>query len=900
MITRVYGLLLRLSPAEFRAEYGSAMEDAFAARLEDARGGWRRTRVMVRECWSLVTTALIERRRMRWRAAARARGLKGVGWMEQSGRELRHALRRLLRTPAFTLASAGTLALAIGANAAIFTVVHRVVLNPLPYAESGRLVALDHGAPGLNIPTGLGMTTGLYLQFADRSRTLESVALYVPSELTLTGAGTPDRIRVAYATPSLESVLGVEPMIGRWFTPEEGEPGAAPSVVLAHSLWAENFGSDLSVLGRSVTLSGEPYTIVGVMPRDFAFPDARVRMWVAAVVNRAEARAGGFNFLGVGRLVDGVTIEQARDEINSFIADLPNAYPNDAYAPSIVNEARLMSTLVTLKSRTVGTVAESLWIVLATVGLVLLVACANVANLFLVRTEGRQREIAVRQALGAGSSGIRQFFLMESLLLALFGAAIGLGIAYAGVRLLVTFGPSTLPRLDEVSVDAIVVVFTLGIGVISALLFGSIPLFRHTSIAPALQDSGRGNSASRSRHRARHVLMGAQVALACVLLIGAGLMIRSFQALRAVDPHFDAGPSLTFGIGLPTSEYETWDDTKRTQSRILEDLAALPGVNAVSASTCIPLDERGFCHGDPLLVEGRTLDPGTIPPIVAFRSVAGDWFETIGTPIVRGRGIERADVQRNDAIAVINEELARLYFEGEDPLGRRVTMEGPSEADRLWFTIVGVARNTPTFSLSQSSPTPKLYVAWQSLRPRGPDLSTVTFVVRSPRPYELLPSIRRTVAAIDPNLALAQIRTLEEVIERSSAQAAFTMALIVLAAGVALVLGIIGVYGVISYIVSQRSGEIGVRLALGAEPGEVAAMIVRQGGRVALAGLVLGLVAAIALSRTVRAILFGVSPTDPLIYAIATVSLLAIALLACWLPARRAGRLSPVQALRSE
>jgi predicted permease len=876
------------------------MEETFVARLADVEGSVRRVQLLLRECWSLLVLAMMERRRAGGAAASGVNRSKGVGWMEELMREMHHAVRRLLRTPAFTLAAAGTLALAIGANAAIFTVVYRVVLNPLPYADGNRLVALEHGLPGLNVPTGLGMTSGLYFQYVERSRTMDGVALYMTADVTLTGVGTPDRIRIADATPSLGATLGVAPLMGRWFTGEEGEPGGVPSVVLAHSFWTERFGADPSVLGRSITLSGVPYTVVGVMPPGFSFPNPRVRLWRTAVIDRAEARAGGFNYLGVARLRDGATVPDARNEINSFIPDLPNAYPNDPYAPSIVGEAGLTSTLITLKSRTVGQVAESLWILLASVGLVLLVACANVANLFLVRSEARQREIAVRQALGAGKSGIRQFFLMESLLLALFGAALGLGIAYAGVRLLVTFGPVTLPRLDEVRVDGIVVLFALGLGALSAFLFGSFPLVRRATIAPALQDTGRGNTASKGRHRARHVLMGAQMALACVLLIGAGLMVRSFQALRAIDPNFDARSAITFRIGLPAAEYETWEDMILAHTRILDELSALPGVSAVSAATCLPLDEWGFCNGDPLEVEGRTSVPGTIPPIVAFRSVAGDWFETIGTPIVRGRGIERADVQRNDAVAVINESLAERYFEGEDPIGRRVTMEGPSENERLWFTIVGVTRNTPTFSLAEVSPAPKLYMAWQSRRNVGPDPSAVVYVVRSTRPLELVPAIRNVVANVDANLALAQIRTLEDVLDRSSAQAAFTMTLIVLAAAVALVLGIIGIYGVISYIVSQRAGEIGVRLALGAEPGRVAGMIVRQGGAVALAGLLLGLLTAVALSRSVSAVLFGVSPTDPVIYAMTSVALLAIALVACWVPARRAARLSPIEALRSE
>jgi predicted permease len=565
-----------------------------------------------------------------------------------------------------------------------------------------------------------------------------------------------------------------------------------------------------------------------------------------------------------------------------------------------VDDAKLTSTLVTLKSRTVGDVAQSLWILLASVGLVLLVACANVANLFLVRSEARQREIAVREALGAGRRGVRRFFLSESLLLALCGAVIGIGIAYAAVKLLVAYGPATLPRLDEVRVDYVVIAFTVTLAFLSSLLFGTYPLIRHRNLSPALQETGRGNTVSRSRNRLRHLLMGTQMALACVLVIGAGLMVRSFQALRDVDPNFDAESALTFRVGLPSAEYETREAAILAHTQILDALSALPGVRSVSATTCMPLDAQGFCHGDPLLVEGRDTPPGTIPPIVAYRGVAGDWFETIGTPIVRGRGIDRADVQGDLLIAVVNERLVDLYFPGEEVIGRRVAIPVPGRED-VWFTIVGIVENTPTFTLTDASASPKMYVAWQSQHSVGPGMHTMSYVVRTAAsPLASVSSIRAAVARVDSNLPLAQLRTLQDVLDRASAQTAFTMALIVLAAGVALVLGIIGIYGVVSYVVSQRAGEIGVRLALGAEPGRVARMILRQGSVVAFAGLGIGLVTALFVSRSVSAILYGVSPTDPLVYALATISLLAVALLACWLPARRAARLSPIEALRPE
>jgi predicted permease len=874
------------------------MEETFALRLADAKSTGARVRVLLRESWSVVVLGVGERRRG---VGVPMQATTGAGWMEQVMRETRHAARRLGRSPAFTFAAAATLALAIGANASIFTVVYRVVLNPLPYANANRLIALDHGAPGVNAASGLGMSTGLYYHYLDRARTLDGVALYWSEELTLTGVGDPERIRVANATPSLSPVLGVAPLLGRWFTEEEGEAGTPPVLVVSHAFWTRRFGRDPGVVGQSMTLSGRPYQVVGVMPAGFRFPDPRVRLWRSAQIDRETARAGGFNFLGVGRLRDGASLDVARAELNGLIADLPNAYPNDPFAPAIVNSAKLTSTVLTMKERLVGRTAGSLWIVLASVGLVLLVACANVANLFLVRSEARQREIAVRSALGAGRAGIARFFLTESVLLATLGGVLGLGITAVGVRLLVAFGPPNLPRLEEVRIDAIVVLFALALGLFSALAFGSIPLMRRRALAPALHESGRGNTASRGRHRTRHLLMGGQVALACVLLVGAGLMVRSFQNLRAVDPQFDAASVLTFRIGLPAAEYPTREAAIAVHYRILDGLAALPGVSAASASTCLPLAEEGFCHGDPLNVDGRAPVPGTVPPVVAFRGVAGEYFETMGMPAVRGRTINRADVQANNAVAVINEAMVDVYFPGEDPIGRRVTMDFTPNEETFWFTIVGVVRTTPTFSLADATPTPKIYMAWQANRDIGPGLATMTFVVRSSTPaLNLQPAVRRTIAGVDPNLALAQVRTLEDILDRASAHAAFTMALLVLAAAVALLLGLIGIYGVISYIVTQRAGEIGVRLALGAEPKRVAGMILRQGGAVTGAGLLIGLVAAAAGGRMLRAILFEVSPTDPLTYAAAAASLLSVALFACWLPARRAARLSPLEALRIE
>ena len=828
--------------------------------------------------------------------------------MDRIRQEIRQAARRLRRSPAFTLASLLTLALAIAANASIFAVVHRVVLNPLPYPESDLLIELDHGAHRLRLEAGFGITSGLYLHYVDRARTLDGAAAYRTFDATLTGDGDPERIRVARATPSLASVLRVPPELGRWFTEREGVPGAAPVAVLSHRLWVRRFRSDPAVAGRPVMLDNEAAHIVGVMPASFGFPDSRVDVWMAAPM----ARANGFGlweYKGVARVREGATLAAARVELNQLIADLPQAYPGDPLAMGNV-QSNVFFSGMTLKDATLGASERALWILLASVGLVLLVAAANVANLFLVRSDARQREVAVRRALGAGRFGILWFFLSESMLLSLASGVAGLVLATYGVGLLVRFGPANLPRLEEVKLDGVVVAFTFGISLLAALTFGAIPLWRKRDVAASLNEGGRGNTVSRGRHRMRHLLMGAEIAMALVLLTTSGLMIRSFQNLRALDPGFDPSSALTFSIGLPDREYPTRAAAVAAHQAVLDKLVALPGVRTASASTCLPL--AGGCYGNTLRIEGHVLPPGTIPPVAVFRAVAGGYFEAMGMRLVRGRGIDRADVDHHEPVAVIDQTLARTYFPNQDPVGQRVASNRPAarpgEVPMLtWLTVVGIVANTPVRTLGETNPLPQLFMPMSiaggpdvpTSALAGPDVSVVSFVVRSTtRPLDLMPSVRRAVAETDRNVGLAQVRTLQEIVDRATGQMAFTMVLLVIAASVALLLGVIGVYGVMSYIVSQRTAEIGVRLALGADPGRVAGDIVTQGGLVALSGVGVGLVVALAGSRLLASLLYGVSARDPIVFAAATVMLQAVALVACWFPARRAARLNPLEALR--
>jgi predicted permease len=881
------------------------MEETFARRLKEARaaGFWTFVRVCGRELTGLIGLLLSER----WSAAARLRRERRravsrvkAGHMDLMAQEIRQAARRLVRAPAFTLATIATLALAIGANSAIFALVHRVVINPLPFGDSERLIALRYAMPSRDVSAVYTLPSRLYYEYLDRARTLEGVALYfpgtAPGEVTLTGRGEPARIRFTSATPSLLPVLRVAPALGRWFTDSEGVPGAAPVAVLSHGLWVRRYGQDPNLIGSVVTLDGVATTVVGIMPASFAFPDPTVDVWTPALLSRATAN-DVYIFGGVARLRDGATIEGVRAELTQLTTSLESAYPANGYKA-------LVSAAITLIDATVGDISRTLWILLASVGLVLLVACGNVTNLFLVRSDARQREIAVRRALGAGSSAVARYFLTESMLLSLIGGALGLALAWAALRTVVLFGPS-LPRLHEVHLDGVVMGFTILLSVVTAIAFGSFPLLRLAPFAATLHESGRGQTGSRARHRTRHLLMGGQVALALVLLVFSGLMLRSFQRLQAVEPGFNADSALTFEIGFPRNDYPDRRPLVAAQHAIVERLEALPGVSRVAASTCLPLSERQLCQGGQLFVEGRELPAGAIAPFVAVRAVTGDYFSVMGMPILQGRGIERSDVDREEPIVVVNSALARMVFPDQDPIGRRIRLGNPSLSSGApeWLTIAGVVANTPTFALSENAPFPQLFMPMFSSRAvnMAPRLNTIGYVVRTAQaPVALTEPVRRAIAQIDPDLALAQVRTLRDILDRSTAQMAFTMVLLVVAATVALVLGVVGIYGVMSYVVTQRTGEIGVRLALGETPSSVAAAIVRQGGIVTLAGIVVGLLAALAASRVIESLLFGVSPRDPEVFVVTTVLLLGIALLACWLPARRGARLSPLEALRTE
>ena len=823
--------------------------------------------------------------------------------------DLRFAARRLRRSPAFTLATVLTLALAIGANAAIFAVVERVVINPLPYPESDRLIDIDHGSVTLRIPSNMATTPGLFLLYKDRSQSLDGAAIYQSGDRTLLGRFDPERMLVTEATPSLASVLRVRPAMGRWFTEGEGRPGDAGVIVLSHGLWTRRFGRSPGIIGESIQLDGRPFEVVGVMPPEFRFPLPRVEAWIPVHVDETLG-FGLFGWQGVARLRQDVELDTARAELQGLIAGIAEAYPDDPRAAGNVS-TRLTFTGRPLKDTILGNVTRALWMLLAAVAVLLAVACANVANLFLVRTELRQREVAIRKALGASRSGMGRFFLTESTLLAVSGGILGAAVAWAALQLLVQAGPANMPRLHEIWLHPNTIAYIVATTVIVAAVFGAIPMWRGTTLN-ALHESGRGHTATRQRHLTRRLLLGAQVAMAVVLLVASGLMVRSVLNLRAIDAGFNPDSTLTFSVGLPPEQYGGPDAAVHAHHAIIDRVGALPGVRAVSATTCLPLSMG--CNGNTVLVEGRTYPRGTLPPLANFRAIAGGYFEAMGMRILRGRSIDRTDVERREPVVVISQAMVRAAFGDEDPIGRRLASNQPPPKPGApqtleWLTVVGIVGDTPMMSLTEPAPRPMLFMPLSLGRPPGvsietrlvPGISTVSYVARTATtPEALVPAIREAVKAIDPNLPVAQVSTLQDLVDRAAAQMTFTMVLLACAAIISLFLGVIGIYGVTSYIVTQRTSEIGVRLALGAEPGGVTRQMVMQGAVVASVGIVIGLVVAFAGGRLIASVLYGVSPRDPAVFAVMAVTLQLVAMAACWIPARRAAKLDPAIALRAE
>jgi putative ABC transport system permease protein len=819
--------------------------------------------------------------------------------------QLEHVSRRLLRSPLFTTMTLATLAIGIGANTAIFSVIDGVLLKPLPYPHPEELVGVWHTAAGLNLKE-LNASPSLYFTYRQENRVFEDIGLWAEGTVSVTGLAEPEQVHSLVVTDGTLPLLRVRPILGRGFSHKDDSPGSPETVLLAYGYWQSKFGGNPSVIGRRIVVDGKAREVIGVLPRRFQFLNVKPSLIRPFQFDRNKVFLGNFSYQAVARLKPGVTLARANADVARMLPIANQRFqPPPGYSVKMFEDARIGPNLRPFKRDLVGDIASVLWVLMGTIGMVLLIACANVANLLLVRAEGRQQELAIRAALGAGSAQIARELLFESVTLGLLGGALGLGVAYGGLRLLVALAPANLPRLDEISIDSRVLLFTLLVSLLAGVLFGLIPVFKYAGpqLATSLRSGGRTASQSRERHRARNTLVVVQVALALVLLIVSGLMIRTFQAMRQVQPGFTNPEEIqTLSVSIPPAQVKEPERVARMQQDILDKIARVPGVSSTAILSIVPMDREGW--SDPIYAEDRTYADGKIPPIRRFRFVSPGLFRTIGNRLVAGRDLAWSDSYNKTPVAVVSENLAReLWHNPNAAIGKRIreSLKG------TWRTVVGVVGDERDDGVNQPAPS---IVYWPTLMKdfagdTGGSLSgprTVAFVIRSSRTgsEQFLAEIRRAVWSVNPNLPLAEVRTLAAIYKKSLARTSFTLVMLVIAGAMALLLGLVGIYGVISYSVSQRTREIGIRMAIGARQEELTRMFVRHGVLLAGVGIVCGLSAAIVLSRLISSLLFGVSATDPLTYCAVSIGLVAAAALASFVPARKVAAVDPLEALRAE
>ena len=810
--------------------------------------------------------------------------------------DLRIAFRALARNLAFTAATVLTLALGIGATTAVFTLIDNVLIRPLPFRDADRLVSLAHlGRDGQD---ELPMSQGLYVLYRQQVRSLENIGLYGSNTVNLVLQGEPERVAAQAVTPGYFATLGVAPAMGRAFDDAEGAPGGDPAVILSDGFWRSRFGADPDILGKTVDINGRLRPVVGVMPPDFGFPDRAAQLWVPMIIDPAQAPLAAFGAGGVGRLADGATLESLDGELQGLIARLAELFPESG-APAFLKEVNLRARVASLKESLVGDVSDTLWILLGTMGFVLLIACANVANLLLVRAEGRQRELAVRVAIGAGRGHVLRWFLSESFLLAGAGALLGLAIAALSVRAALGVVPADIPRLDEVSVDLRVAAFAAVIAIGCALFFTFVPWLRlgaRDLSAQLREGAGRGATTGRNRHRLRSSLVVSQVALALILLVGAGLMARSFRALSQVDPGFNAERVLTAQIIVPPSEIESAQATAVFFRQLRERLAAQAGVEQVGFGQAPITGGIGFFS---IEVEDHPRGPNELPILASNKNVDVGYFESLGIPIIEGRTMQDGDGAEGARAVVVSRAFARRWWPNGSPLGRHVRLGIDNEE---WYQVVGVAENVRHEDLQKA---PEEMVYWPATvgpaaSPQTTRALDVLIRTASADPTAFIATLRREVRALNTRIPVSNPRALSDVLQDATARVSFTLVLLAAAAGIALLLGIVGIYGVITYIVNQRTREIGVRMALGATARGVRSMVVRQGLTMAVAGVGIGVLGSMALSSVIGSLLFGIDARDPFTYVAVATALLTVAAAASWLPARRAAAVPPSIALRSD
>jgi predicted permease len=822
--------------------------------------------------------------------------------------DMKYVCRRLWRSPGFAITVVLTLAIGIGANTAVFSVLNSVLIRPLSYPEPQRLVAMRlnaPGAPGLtDFRDELRMSPSMYLTFAAHNSSFQSMGVWLPGTASITGIAQPEQVDTALITDGVLQTLNVPAAAGQWLTVADQDAHGAQRVMLSYGYWQRRFGGDPAVVGRTISVDSQSRVIAGVMPRGFKVVSRDFDLLMPLAFDPVKQSLAGFAYHGIGRLRPGITISQADADVSRLLNVWMDSWSNGPGTNSHFYETwKITPAFRPLKEQVVGSVGNVLWVVMATIGIVMLIACTNVANLLLVRADGRQQELAVRSALGGGRWRIARELLLESTTLGLLGGAVGIGVAYAGLRLLTAIGPENLPRLSEISLDGRSLAFTIILSVLSGLLFGSIPVLRYAPSRQSIPLIGamRTASVSRERQRGRNILVVAQVAMALVLLISAVLMIRTFHAMRNVDPGFSDPPSLqVIRISIPETLVREPQTVVRIQNTILDKLAAIPGVSSVGFAVSVPMS-GAEPNWDGIYLEGKNYE-GEEPPLRLFNYVSPGYFHTAGTRLVAGRDLAWSDVYGQRPVGILSESLAReLWGSPSAAIGKRFR----EFSNMPWHEVVGVVQDVRENGVNQSSPAT---VYWPSMMadlygPGPLDVRrTAYFALRSNRAgsQTFINEMQHAVWSVNANLPVASISTMQDIYSQSMARTSFTLVMLAIAGAMALALGILGIYGVISYAVSQRTREIGIRMALGANKSELLWMFVRSALVLTGVGTFVGLGVAAALMRLMRTLLFGISPLDPITFTAVPVVLIAAAALASYLPARRTAAINPVEALRAE
>jgi predicted permease len=829
-------------------------------------------------------------------------------WLYSILGDCRYGVRQFGKNPGFTAIIVLTLAFGIGANSAIFSVVNRVLLRPLPYPESDRLIALRLEAPGAgglaSFSNGLQLSPSMYITFSDHNQSFQSMGIWTPGRANVTGVAQPEEVRTEVISDGVLQTLGVPPLLGRWFSQADQDPRAGKTVVLSYGYWKRRFGGDPQVLGRNLQVDAISREIVGVMPAGFRMVDEDFDVLIPMAVDRLHQKLAPFGYSGVARLKPNVSIAQADADVARLISLWMDSWSNGPGTnPHYYEVWKITPNFCSLKQQVIGNVSSVLWVVMSTVGIVLLIACTNIANLLLVRAESRQQELSIRAALGAGRGRIARQLLVESVVVSLAGGVLAIGVAYGALQLLAAVGPADLPRLSEISLDARSLAFTFLLALFSGLFFGSIPVWKYARAAGSMTMGGaRTATTTREHQRSRNFLVIAQVAMALVLLVSSALMIRTFAALRGVEPGF-ADPSnlQTMRISIPETLISSPVLVTRTQNSIADRIAAIPGVTAVAFARALPM-EGDDPNWDQLLIEGKNYH-GAEPPILMYNYVSPNYFHAMGTRIVAGRDFTWSDLYDLRPMVMVSETFARdSWGSATSAVGKRVRQF----TDMPWHEVIGVVEDVRVHGADKNAPA---IIYWPAMindpytsKPAIAASNAVTFAIRTRRAGEqgFINELQRAVWSVNSVLPVASIRTMQDIYSQSMARTSFTLVMLAIAGSMGLALSIIGIYGVISYAVSRRTREIGIRLALGAQKRELRWMFVRSALAMVGVGIGLGLIAASVIVQLMKSLLFGVNPLDPWTFIAVPLILTAAAALASHLPAQRASHLDPIVALRYE